>query len=66
VLVARKVGYELKLVGNQARYAASVSPIAQRRDFVNSPDHSFIGTGYHLTVANRVDAQGDPSSTRSW
>jgi hypothetical protein len=60
VLVARYEGADLKLIGNQYVYNASVRASYELRDFVNSPAISYYATGYNLFVANVNGSNGLP------
>ncbi|MEJ8845468.1 carboxypeptidase regulatory-like domain-containing protein [Variovorax rhizosphaerae] len=59
-LAARNVGGVLKLAGNTNAYSASVRPLAQRRDLLNTPAFSSLTTGYNVYIDNRVDGAGAP------
>jgi hypothetical protein len=59
-LQARLVGDQLKLVGNQAAYSASVMPKIGERTFINALSTGYRSTGYSMTVGNRLDANGQP------
>lgn len=55
-LVLRQQGGKLKAVGNQYEHEAFVRPIAFDREFPLQPQYSYFGTGYNLSISNRVDA----------
>ncbi|UST54649.1 carboxypeptidase regulatory-like domain-containing protein [Comamonadaceae bacterium OTU4NAUVB1] len=59
-LLARNVGGMLKLVGNGNRYGASVRPISEDRDLINTPTLSSFTTGYNVSIDNRLDGSGNP------
>ncbi len=58
--VVRRVGDELKLIGNQYVYSSAVRPFAQDRELLNSPQLGYFSTGYNLRVDNRTDSTGNP------
>jgi hypothetical protein len=53
--VVRKQGSVLKAIGNQYEYEASVRPFAAARDFLFQPAYSWFGSGYNVSIANRLD-----------
>lgn len=59
-IVARNVGGSLKIVGNDYAYGASVRPIVQFRDHLNTPAASSLSVGYNVNIANRTDGSGNP------
>jgi hypothetical protein len=54
VVVVRKVGSALKLIGNQYLYPGAVEPYMQRRAFPtrNQSQYNYVSTGYVVNVAN--------------
>lgn len=58
-MIARAVDGELKLVGNQYVYEASVRPYAQDREYLNQPAATFLSTGYDVFIPNRLDGSGN-------
>ncbi|MDM0026552.1 carboxypeptidase regulatory-like domain-containing protein [Variovorax saccharolyticus] len=56
-LVARYEGDELKLIGNQYIYSASVRPQMSRREYLNSTGIDWVGVGYNV-FANNLIANG--------
>ncbi|MFM1990794.1 MAG: hypothetical protein RJA99_3751 [Pseudomonadota bacterium] len=55
---------KLKMIGNQYAYNASVRPIVQRREHLNTPDASSLSVGYNVQIANRVDGSNNPLFSR--
>ena len=54
-VVVRKVGDELRLIGNQYAYAGSVRALVQHRDFINTPAFTYLSTGYNIAIKNMTD-----------
>ena len=52
--VARLEGTQLKLIGNQWNYDASIKPTAITRILPNDPTYSWQATSYNIFVANKV------------
>jgi hypothetical protein len=60
-LVLRAQNGQLKAIGNRHEYEAYIRPIAVDREFPLQPQYSYFGTGYNMSVANRVDpVTGNP------
>ncbi len=59
-IVLRNENGTLRAIGNQYQYNAAVRPIVQLRDHLNQPEASSLSTGYNISIANRVDGQGNP------
>jgi hypothetical protein len=57
-VVVRKVGDELRLIGNQYAYSANVRAYVQNRDFINTPAFSSLSTGYNIAIRNQTDSMG--------
>lgn len=53
-LVARNVGGQLKLLGNQYQYNARVRAWIADREFLNQPAADFLSVGYNVWIANLV------------
>lgn len=51
-LVVRLDGDVLRINGNQYQYGFVVSPWAEDREFINSPDASYLNTGFNLNMGN--------------
>jgi hypothetical protein len=62
-VVVRKVGDELRLIGNQYAYPGSVRPLVQHRDFINTPAYTYLSTGYNIAIKNLTDASNVPIFT---
>ena len=52
--MARYDGNDLKLIGNQYVYSASVRPTMQRRDYINSTGLDWVGVGYNVFASNLI------------
>jgi Bacterial Ig domain len=63
-VVVRKVGDELRLIGNQYAYNANVRAWVQNRDFINTPSFSYLATGYNIAIKNQTDVNGNPIFSR--
>jgi hypothetical protein len=63
-VVVRKVGDELRLIGNQYAYSANVRPYVQNRDFINTPTFSYLATGYNIAIKNQTDSGGSAIFSR--
>jgi hypothetical protein len=59
-VVVRKVGDELRLIGNQYAYSAIVRAYVQNRDFINTPTFNYLATGYNIAIKNQTDSGGSP------
>jgi hypothetical protein len=57
-VVVRKVGDQLRLVGNQYAYSGNVRAYVQHRDFINAPAYTYLATGYNVAIKNQTDVQG--------
>ncbi|RZL65229.1 MAG: carboxypeptidase regulatory-like domain-containing protein [Variovorax sp.] len=53
-IALRDEGGVLKLTGNTNKYVASVRPISQHRELLNTPAFSSFGTGYNININNRT------------
>jgi hypothetical protein len=51
-LTLRKQGAQLKAIGNQYRYAATVRPFAAEREFPRQPQFTWLGSGYSPAIRN--------------
>jgi hypothetical protein len=63
-VVVRKVGDELRLIGNQYAYSANVRAYVQNRDFINVPTLSYLATGYNIAIKNQTDSGGSAIFSR--
>lgn len=54
VITVRRQSGQLKAVGNQYQYEATVRAIAVNRDFPAQPRYSWISSGYGVSIRNRV------------
>jgi hypothetical protein len=54
-IVLREQGGQLKAVGNQYGYRASVRAFATDREFPLQPQYNWLGSGYNVSIANRID-----------
>jgi hypothetical protein len=59
-VVVRKVGAELRLIGNQYAYPGNVRALVQHRDFINTPAYTYLSTGYNIAIKNLTDGSGNP------
>lgn len=50
----------LRLRGNQYKYAGGILPAQVWREFVNSPQYSYLATGYRVAVRTQLDRDGRP------
>ena len=48
------------VVGNQYTYDASVRAYATDREMPFQPEFDWFGTGYNVSIPNKLDAQGQP------
>jgi hypothetical protein len=55
-MVLREQGGQLKALGNQFAYTASVRAFATDREFPLQPQYNWLGSGYNASIANRIDA----------
>jgi len=54
-LVLRAQDGQLKAIGNQHIYEAYIRPYSVDREFPLQPQYSYFGTGYNMSVTNRID-----------
>lgn len=54
-LTLRKQGGQLKAIGNQYRYEATVRPFAAEREFPMQPQFTWLGSGYSPAIRNATD-----------
>lgn len=54
-MVLRVQAGKLKAIGNQYQYDASVRAFATKRDLIFQPEYSWLGTGYNISIQNRLD-----------
>ena len=59
-LTVRPQGGVLKAIGNQYAYDAGVRAYASDREFLFQPQYNWFGSGYVVSIANRIDAAGQP------
>lgn len=56
-ITVRRQGGQLKAVGNQYRYEATVRALTANREFPAQPQYSWMSSGYGVLIRNAVDPQ---------